>query len=168
MGASPCLSSLSAGRAPSAAALARPFSSPRPDLVAAGLPTHPGVGVPAAAGGGEEEVRRCGVREGEEKGGRARMWGPTASDSEEGHQLSWPLSRPPLPRPCTGDGPDPGCHLGGTSIHKLDLDPVCASSPPATPPPLSELSLWTGSFLPTWENSGSPGEIRAALSPGKL
>lgn len=75
----------SLSRALSAAALFLALSSSRPDL-AAGLNTHPGVGAPTAGGGGEEEVRRCRVREGEEKGGKERLWGPMASGSEEGHQ----------------------------------------------------------------------------------
>lgn len=38
------------------------------------LPTHPDLGAPAAAGGGEgEEDGRCGVREGKEEGGRGRL-----------------------------------------------------------------------------------------------
>lgn len=122
-------------RALSAAALFRALSSSRPDS-AAELTTHRGVGAPAAGGGGEEEVRRCRVREGEEKGGRERLWGPMASGSEEGHQSSWPLSRPPPPRPRTGGM----CRAldvtwEATSIHKLDLDPVCASIPSSTPTP---------------------------------
>lgn len=60
---------LCARRAPVRLALPPPL---RPEASPLGrrLPTHPDLGAPAAAGGGEgEEDGRCGVREGKEEGG---------------------------------------------------------------------------------------------------
>lgn len=59
-----------------------------------------------------------------------------------------------------GAGPGPGGPLRGTSIHKLGLDPSCASSLPI---PHWMPGLLAGSVLPTGEIAGSQGEIRAPL-----
>lgn len=86
-------------------ALSRPLSSPRPAFAAAGLPTHPGVGAPVASGGGEgRKSEGVGLGKERRKGGRGRLRTPMASSLREGHLSSQPLSRPPMPRPCTGMG----------------------------------------------------------------
>lgn len=127
----------------------------------AGLPTHPGVELPAAVGGGEGEGQRCGFREGKEKGGRGRVGHPMASGSEEGHLSSQALSRPPAtPTHRDGAGQGPGWRLRGPDSHKPDLDPDFASSapepPPALPMPslLARSGLLLGNFWQPKEKSG--------------
>lgn len=135
--------------APGCGSLSRPLSGPRPAPSAAGFPLtrtwglqQPRVGARGRRTGG------AGLGRGRRKGETAALM---ASGSEEGHLSSRPLSRAPLPRPCTGAGPGPGCHLGGTCLQNLDLDP--AWSPPELPPPLATPRRLAGSVL----NTGKPG-----------
>lgn len=75
---------------------------------------------------------------------------------------------PATPTHRDGAGQGPGYPLGGTCLHKLDLDLDFASSRPALPPPFSMPSLLVRSGLPTGKLLGVQGEIRAPLYPGKL
>lgn len=137
--------------APRCGSLSRPLSGPRPAPSAAGFPLtrtwglqQPRVGARGRRTGG------AGLGRGRRKGETAALM---ASGSEEGHLSSRPLSRAPLPRPCTGPGRGPGCHLGGTCLQNLGLDP--AWSPPELPPPLATPRRLAGSVLNTG-NLGRP------------
>lgn len=88
--------------APRCGSLSRPLSGPRPAPSAAGFPLtrtwglqQPRVGARGRRTGG------AGLGRGRRKGETAALM---ASGSEEGHLSSRPLSRAPLPRPCTGPG----------------------------------------------------------------
>ena len=134
---------LSAGRAVCGCA-PRPVSSPRPALVASGFPLTRVWGLRQPRVEGRRRSEGVGLGREREEGGDCGI--PKASSSKDGHQSSRPLSRPPPAKRTHGHGAGsgPGCHLGRTSIHKLDLDCLClfpSTSPPPSPFLLRLLSL---------------------------
>lgn len=139
--------------APRCGSLSRPLSGPRPAPSAAGFPLtrtwglqQPRVGARGRRTGGAGLGRERRKEEGGDCGahGQRLRGGPPVITAIV-------TSPPATPMHGAGAGPGPGCHLGGTCLQNLDLDP--AWSPPELPPPLATPSRLAGSVL----NTGKPG-----------